>query len=220
MIELTGLCKYYGVGGRCVKAVDHVDLSIGPANFLSIMGHSGSGKSTLLGLIGGLTRPTSGSVLVDGVDLWGITDSELAALRNQRIGFIFQFASLIPTLTALENVLLPVAFGPATGDSNEKAASLLSAVGLGDKKHAYPGMLSGGEQRRVAIARSFINDPAVVLADEPTGDLDKETEAEVFEFFTQMNRQQIAFVMVTHNSELAEKGTVRLRMDHGRLLRY
>jgi ABC-type lipoprotein export system ATPase subunit len=217
MIELKGVCKYYEVGGRQIKAVDGVDLTIGPADFLSIMGHSGSGKSTLLSLMGGLTRPTFGSVLVDGVDLWSITDADLAAVRNRRIGFVFQFASLIPTLTALENVMLPAAFGAARSNPTGKAASLLSAVGLGDKTQAYPGMLSGGEQRRVAIARSFINDPAVVLADEPTGDLDKETEAEVFEFFSQMSRRQVAFVLVTHSSELAEKATIRLKMDQGRL---
>ena len=220
MIELKGVRKYYEVGASQIKAVDDVDLTVGPADFLSIMGHSGSGKSTLLSLMGGLTRPTFGSVLVDGVDLWSISDADLAAVRNRRIGFVFQFASLIPTLTALENVMLPAALGAARRNPTDEAASLLSAVGLGDKMQAYPGMLSGGEQRRVAIARSFINDPAVVLADEPTGDLDKETEAEVFEFFSQMSRRQVAFVLVTHSSELAEKATIRLKMDQGRLSRH
>jgi putative ABC transport system ATP-binding protein/lipoprotein-releasing system ATP-binding protein len=218
MIEANGLCKHYGKGDRQVKAVDQVDLSVGPGDFVSIMGHSGSGKTTLLSLMGGLTRPTSGTVRVDGVDLWGIRDQALARLRNRRIGFVYQFASLIPTLTALENVVLPVVFGTPPPDARERAMELLGTLGMADRSGAYPGQLSGGEQRRVAIARSFINQPAVVLADEPTGDLDEETEAEVLEFFTRMNREQVAFVLVTHSRELAALGRVRLRMDHGRLM--
>jgi len=218
MIEANGLCKHYGAGERQVKAVDQVDLSVEPADFVSIMGHSGSGKTTLLSLFGGLTRPTSGTVRVDGVDLWSLPDRELARLRNRRMGFVYQFASLIPTLTALENVLLPVVFGTATPGARLKAMDTLSTLGMADRSSAYPGQLSGGEQRRVAIARSFINEPAIVLADEPTGDLDEETEAEVFEFFAQMNRQGVAFILVTHSRELASMGSVTLKMDHGHLM--
>jgi ABC-type lipoprotein export system ATPase subunit len=219
MIEAKGLSKHYQDGDRLVKAVDQVDLAIASGDFLSIVGHSGSGKTTLLSLLGGLTRPTSGTAEVDGVDLWSISDDELARLRNRRISFIYQFASLIPTLTALENVMLPAVFATPPRDVRDKALELLSAVGLGEKIRAYPARLSGGEQRRVAIARSFINDPSIVLADEPTGDLDQETEADVFDFFMEFNRKQVAFVLVTHSLELAAKAATRLQMDHGRLTR-
>ena len=217
MIEVKGLSKHYRDGDRLVKAVDHVDLGIAPGDFLSIVGHSGSGKTTLLSLLGGLTRPTSGTVEVEGVDLWSISDDELARLRNRRVSFIYQFASLIPTLTALENVMLPAVFASPPRDVRDKALELLSAVGLGEKIRAYPAQLSGGQQRRVAIARSFINDPAIVLADEPTGDLDEDTEGEIFELFTDFNRHQVAFVVATHSLQLAAKAATRLRMDHGRL---
>ena len=219
IIEAKGLSKHYQDGDRLVKAVEQVDLAIAPGDFLSIVGHSGSGKTTLLSLLGGLTRPTSGTAEVDGVDLWSISDDELARLRNRRVSFIYQFASLIPTLTALENVMLPAVFASPPRDVRDKALELLSAVGLGEKIRAYPARLSGGEQRRVAIARSFINDPSVVLADEPTGDLDQETEADVFDFFTEINRKQVAFVLVTHSLQLAAKAATRLQMDHGRLTR-
>ena len=219
MIEAKGLSKHYQDGDRVVKAVDQVDLAIAPGDFLSIVGHSGSGKTTLLSLLGGLTRPTSGTAEVDGVGLWSISDDELARLRNRRVSFIYQFASLIPTLTALENVMLPAVFASPPRDVRDKALELLSAVGLGEKIRAYPARLSGGQQRRVAIARSFINDPSIVLADEPTGDLDQETEADVFDFFMEFNRKQVAFVLVTHSLELAAKAATRLQMDHGRLTR-
>jgi putative ABC transport system ATP-binding protein/lipoprotein-releasing system ATP-binding protein len=219
MIEATGLCKYYGLGDRQVRAVDGVDLSVGPADFVAIMGHSGSGKSTLLSLLGGLTRPTSGTVSLDGVDLWSIPDRERAGLRNRRIGFVYQFASLIPTLTAEENVVLPVVFGASLPDAGARATELLAALGMAERRGAYPGQLSGGEQRRVAIARAFINAPAVVLADEPTGDLDEETEALVLEFFRRMNGEGVAFVLVTHSRGLARLGRVQMKMDHGRLIR-
>ena len=219
MIKAKGLSKHYQDGDRLVKAVDQVDLAIASGDYLSIVGHSGSGKTTLLSLLGGLTRPTSGTAEVDGVDLWSISDDELARLRNRRISFIYQFASLIPTLTALENVMLPAVFATPPRDVRDKALELLSAVGLGEKIRAYPARLSGGEQRRVAIARSFINDPSIVLADEPTGDLDHETEADVFDFFMEFNRKQVAFVLVTHSLELAAKAATRLQMDHGRLTR-
>ena len=219
MIEAKGLSKHYQDGDRVVKAVDQVDLAIAPGDFLSIVGHSGSGKTTLLSLLGGLTRPTSGTAEVDGVGLWSISDDELARLRNRRVSFIYQFASLIPTLTALENVMLPAVFASPPRDVRDKALELLSAVGLGEKIRAYPARLSGGQQRRVAIARSFINDPSIVLADEPTGDLDQETEADVFDFFMEFNRKQVAFVLVTHSLQLAARAATRLRMDHGRLTR-
>lgn len=216
MIEIKGITKTYKAGGEIFKAVDSVSLSINKGELMSIVGHSGSGKTTLLSLIGGLTRPDSGTVVIGGTDLWSISDDELSAFRNRRINFVFQFASLIPTLTALENVMLPTAFGKWDGNVAAKAEELLGMVGLGDKLNNYPSQLSGGQQRRVAIARAFINDPEIVLADEPTGDLDEETEADIFQLFHRFNSEKgVTFIIVTHNKELAAKTRRQVRMVHG-----
>jgi len=218
MIELKGLSKTYTVSGKAVKAVQPVDLKIEKGQFVSIVGHSGSGKSTLLSLIGGIARPDTGIVNVDGTNIWEYDDKSLSKLRNEKYGFVYQFASLIPTLTAKENVLLPTVFG-----GNKTAAdaeNLLKLVGLGDKIDRYPSELSGGEQQRVAIARAFVNDPEIVLADEPTGDLDEETEDEIMAFFEKINREKkVTMIMVTHSSEIALRAPVRLRMKQGELER-
>jgi putative ABC transport system ATP-binding protein/lipoprotein-releasing system ATP-binding protein len=219
MIEVKNISKAYRVGKESTTVVDNVNLTVQQGELLSIVGHSGSGKTTLLNLIGGLTRPNSGTVAIDGVDLWSISESRLAEFRNRKINFIYQFASLIPTLTALENVMLPTLFGDWQGDISGKAEELLAAVGLAGKMQNYPSQLSGGQQRRVAIARAFINDPSVVLADEPTGDLDEETEAEIFNFFIELNRQKnTTFIIVTHSSELAGKTRRQVRMKNGLLV--
>lgn len=218
MIEVKQLTKSYKAGGQLIHAVDSVNLQIKKGELLSIVGHSGSGKTTLLSLMGGLTKPNSGTVNIDGTNLWQIKDSKLSEFRNRKINFIYQFASLIPTLTALENVMLPSAFGKWTGQTDLKALDLLEMVGLADKTDNYPSELSGGQQRRVAIARAFINDPDIILADEPTGDLDEETEAEIFQLFNRFNRErQTTFIIVTHSSELAGKTNRQVRMDHGKL---
>ncbi|MCL7488992.1 MAG: ABC transporter ATP-binding protein [Desulfobulbaceae bacterium] len=218
MIKITSLTKIYRVGKEMFKAVDNVSLNIGAGEIVSIVGHSGSGKTTLLSLMGGLTAPDSGSVVVDGVNLWSIDDDQLAELRNSKMNFIYQFASLLPTLTALENVLLPTMFSRRKKDKKD-AARLLDVVGLADKASAYPAELSGGQQRRVAIARAFINDPGIILADEPTGDLDEDTEAEIIGLFRHMNREQgITFVIVTHNTALAAATTRTYRMTGGRIV--
>ncbi len=214
MIELKGLSKTYRVSGQTIRAVEPVDLSIRRGEFISVVGHSGSGKSTLLSLIGGIARPDEGSIVVDGDNIWDLDDHRLSRVRNERFGFVYQFASLIPTLTATENVLLPTVFGGkgAPGD----ARRLLERVGLGDKAERYPSELSGGEQQRVAIVRAFINAPSVVLADEPTGELDEETEADVMRFFEAINRERnVTMIMVTHSSELGLRAGRRLRMSHG-----
>ncbi len=214
MIELQGLCKTYHVSGQAIRAVEPVDLSIRQGEFVTIVGHSGSGKSTLLSLIGGIARPDAGRVLVDGENIWDRDDGALSRLRNERFGFIYQFASLIPTLTAAENVLLPTVFGRKR--ARDDARRLLDQVGLGDKTARYPLQLSGGEQQRVAIARAFINEPKAVLADEPTGELDEETEADIMRFFELVNRERnVTMIMVTHSSELAVRAARRLRMKHG-----
>jgi ABC-type lipoprotein export system ATPase subunit len=216
MIELKGLSKTYIVSGKTIKAVKPVDLIIEQGKFVSIVGHSGSGKSTFLSLIGGIARPDTGTVNVDGMNIWDYDDKRLSKLRNEKYGFVYQFASLIPTLTATENVLLPTVFG---GNKTTKdAENLLDLVGLSEKKDRYPSELSGGEQQRVAIARAFIREPEIVLADEPTGDLDEETEAEIMAFFEKINREKnVTMIMVTHSSEIALRAPTRLKMKNGEL---
>lgn len=216
MIELKGLSKTYTVSGNIIKAVQPLDLTIQPGEFVSIVGHSGSGKSTFLSLIGGIARPDTGTIFIDGADIWEYDDKKLSKLRNEKLGFVYQFASLIPTLTAAENVLLPTVFGGAKTTAD--AVRLLQLVGLGNKVDRYPSELSGGEQQRVAIARAFIHDPRIILADEPTGDLDEETEAEIMAFFEKINREKrVTMIMVTHSSELAQRAAKRLRMKHGNI---
>ncbi len=218
MIELKGLSKTYTIAKKKINAVQSVDLSVEQGHFVSIVGHSGSGKSTFLSLIGGIARPDTGTVRINGANIWEYSDKRLSKLRNDKFGFIYQFASLIPTLTATENVLLPTVFG---GRKTVKdAEELLKLVGLGDKTDRYPSELSGGEQQRVAIARAFINDPEIILADEPTGDLDEETEAEIMTFFEKVNRERnVTMIMVTHSSEIALRAPYRIRMKHGTLER-
>ena len=214
MIDLKGLSKTYTISKAPVHAVQALDLTIPDGQFVSIVGHSGSGKSTLLSMMGGLARPDTGSVLIDGVDIWGFDDRSRSRLRNDKFGFIYQFASLMPTLTAAENVLLPTVFGKVR--PLPEAIRLLERVGLGDKANRYPSQLSGGEQQRVAIARAFINEPRIVLADEPTGELDEETESSIMDFLQEVNRAgAVTIVMVTHSSELAVRAARRLRMKHG-----
>lgn len=203
MIECRDLTKTYLVEKKPVFAVNTVNLSIRRGEFVVILGHSGSGKTTLLSLIGGLTSPDRGQVLVDGEENWQQSDNDLSTMRNSRIGFIFQFASLIPTLTVMENILLPLTFSRNPAGSREMAREILAEVGLADRENAFPSQLSGGQQRRVAIARSFINRPDIILADEPTGDLDEETEREILDLFRQYNAKGTTFVVVTHNSNLA-----------------
>ncbi len=214
MIELTDITKTYRGSGQPVAAVTNAGFSIKTGEFASIVGHSGSGKSTLLSIIGGILRPDAGTVLVNKENIWSYTDDRLAHLRNSQFAFVYQFASLIPTLTIEENVLLPTIFGGTATLAD--AERLLEMVGLKDKIKRFPSELSGGEQQRVAIARAFINNPAIILADEPTGDLDEETEADIIRFFERFNSEKrTTIVMVTHNSDLAARAARRFRMKHG-----
>jgi ABC-type lipoprotein export system ATPase subunit len=221
MIEAKGVTKRYRSGGREITAVDNVTFACERGEFISIMGHSGSGKSTFLSLLGGLTKPDSGEISIDGTGIISLDDDRLSEFRNRKFNFIFQFASLIPTLTALDNVTLPAFFGSAGGDKvtiRKEALALLEMLKMEDKVNSYPSQLSGGQQRRVAIARSFINKPEIILADEPTGDLDEETEAEVIKIFKRMNEEKgITFLVVTHDSAIASQARRSMRMHNGRL---
>jgi ABC-type lipoprotein export system ATPase subunit len=218
MIKLRGVTKVYKAGEIPVRAVDGVNLDVNEGEMVIIVGRSGSGKTTLLSLIGGLTRPTSGSVYIDGVELESLNDRALSILRNKNIGFIFQFPSLIPTLNTIDNVRLPMIFGEEPSKNHERARELLEKVGLSDKMMVYPSQLSGGEQRRVAIARSLMNDPRIILADEPTGDLDEQTEAEIMQLFREINKTEgTTFLIVTHSAELSSFGERLYRLSKGML---
>jgi len=218
-IVIDKVVKEYAVGSDTIVAVKNASLTIEKGSFVSIVGHSGSGKTTLLSLVGGMVSPTVGRVLFNGEDLYTWTSDRLSEYRCEQVGFMFQSASLLPILTAKENLLLPVAFRSqrTAGDGHEqRAAELLHAVGLSDKINAHPSQLSGGQQRRVAIARAFMNNPELILADEPTGDLDEETENEMMQFFLRMNKEHgTTFIMVTHNSDLARQTQQHFRMDRG-----
>lgn len=219
MIVLDGVSKVYQHGGQTVMALDDVRLQVESGDFVVVTGRSGSGKTTLLSVIGGLTRPDMGRVRVGTVDLWSLTDQERARFRSQRLGFVFQFASLIPTLRVVENVLLPTAFTrEAHGDPLRRAEELLERVGLADKRDSYPWQLSGGQQKRVAVARALLNQPDLLLADEPTGDLDEETEQEIMDLFREVNAAGTTVVMVTHNTDLARYATRHVRMTAGRIM--
>jgi putative ABC transport system ATP-binding protein/lipoprotein-releasing system ATP-binding protein len=215
MIAVSELTKCFWDGQAMIKAVNNVSFSIKRGEFVSIVGHSGSGKTTLLSLIGGLIKPDFGRVIINNKDIWTLKDRELSRLRNQKIGFVFQFPSLIPTLTVIENVLLPSIFSDKQFDLERKGWRLLDWVGLLDKGDYYLSQLSGGEQRRVALARALINDPEIILADEPTGDLDEETEEQIMKLLAEINKQGVTLLLVTHSKELASIAKRQLQMSKG-----
>lgn len=217
IIVLSDVSKTYKAGPSTVRAVDDVSLHINRGQMVAIVGHSGSGKTTLLSLIGGLTKPSTGSVLLDGTDIWSIPDRELSLLRNRMIGFSFQFACLIPTLNIYDNVRLPSTLNGSDAPEQDRAQDLLDMVDLGDRGHSYPAHLSGGEQRRVALARTLMNQPRLILADEPTGDLDEDTEADVLEILKKINAEGVTIVIVTHSRAVASQTELMLKMHKGHL---
>jgi ABC-type lipoprotein export system ATPase subunit len=217
MIKAKQITKLYQDGTGEVHAVDSADLDINEGDFVLIVGRSGSGKSTLLSVLGGLTRPSSGNVVLDERDIWSLSDSELSSLRANDFGFVFQFSGLIQTLNTLENVMLPAIFSTEKRDVRKRATELLESLGIGNKAGSYPSQLSGGEMKRVAIARSLINDPRIILADEPTGDLDVDTEREIMELLRGINRTGKTVMVVTHNPELALYAGRVLRMEKGKI---
>ena len=218
--ELRGAAKRFGQGATEVVAVRDVDLSIGEGEFVALVGPSGSGKTTLLQLLGGLDRATEGEVLFEGKDLSRLGDGALSTLRLRTFGFVFQQFNLIPTLTAAQNVEVALApAGTGRSDRQERVRTLLEAVGLAGRAEHLPSQLSGGEQQRVAIARALANEPRVVLADEPTGNLDTETGEEIIELLTALSSERRqTIVLVTHNPEIAKRAARVVRMQDGRLL--
>lgn len=218
MIELKDVSKNYLYGDREVHALRGVFLAVEKGEFLSVMGASGSGKSTLLNLIGGLDKPSSGEVFMNDMPLHGMSDNELTLIRRRRVGYVFQFFNLLPLLTAAENVSLPLLLdGIPFSQVKPKAEALLQQVGLGERTEHRPEQLSGGEMQRVAIARAFIASPAVLLADEPTGNLDTQTSKGIFSLLKSLNEQGQTIVMVTHDSKAAAYGSRIITLKDGSL---
>jgi putative ABC transport system ATP-binding protein len=218
MMRLERLCRNFQVGDEVVHALDHVDLEIQPGEYISIMGPSGSGKSTLLNILGLLDRPTSGTYQLDGSDVSGLDDNTLTEQRQEHIGFIFQSFHLIPRLSALENVELPMllAGAPVTA-RRERAREILDSVGLASRLHHRPDQLSGGERQRVAIGRAIIMKPGVLLADEPTGNLDSHSSGEVIEIIEELNRGGISLLVVTHDPDIGGRAQRHLLLRDGRI---
>jgi putative ABC transport system ATP-binding protein len=218
-IRLDRVSKHYKVGAALVRALDGVSLSIDKGEFVAVMGPSGSGKSTLLHLMGCIDTPTSGELRFDGQDVSGLKDADLTRLRLKRVGLIFQQFYLIPTLKAIENVELPMReAGLPRAERHARAKGLLEQMGLGPRLEHYPSQLSGGEQQRVAIARALANRPEVVLADEPTGELDSKTADEILALLERLNRDGLTVVLVTHDPRVAARGSRRVELLDGRVV--
>src|SRR5215472_420646 len=219
MIAVRNLVKTIRNGAHEVQIIRDISFDVPSQQFVAVMGPSGSGKSTLLGLIAGLDWPSSGSIVVDGQEITKLREDEMAQLRGKKLGFVFQSYHLIPTLTAFENVLLPMEFNGITNGAGKRAEYLLESVGLAGRRSHYPAQLSGGEQQRVALARAFMMRPSVLLADEPTGNLDTENGRHVLELLIQLNRQEgTTLVLVTHDEMLASHADRRIILRDGRIV--
>ena len=218
MIEITKLVKTLRGGGHEVEILKSLDLTVPTGQLLAITGESGSGKTTLLSLIAGLDTPTSGQIVIDGQDITKLDEDELALLRGKRFGFIFQNFHLIPTLTALENVVLVAELNNTPG-ATKKATDLLGTVGLSDRLHHYPVQLSGGEQQRLSLARAFVNEPDIILADEPTGNLDSKNSDHIIELMLELHRvKQATIILVTHELHVAEGSQRILTLADGQII--
>ncbi len=223
IIETVGISKQYGMGDATVSALNSIDITIKAGEFVGIMGPSGSGKSTLMHILGCLSRPTSGTYILDGIDVSKLDKSELAIIRNQKIGFIFQAYNLLPRTTALRNVMLTLLYNRETrysiSESEEMAKKMLDVVGLSDRMNHQPQELSGGQQQRVAIARALINNPALIIADEPTGNLDTHSGAEVLAILEKLHENGSTIVMVTHDSRIAAHTQHIIHLEDGDIKR-
>jgi len=218
LIETLGLCRNFHVGDSTVHALDDVDLRIEEGDFVAVMGPSGSGKSTLMNILGCLDTPDAGQYRLLGQEVAQLDDERLSAIRNRSIGFVFQSFHLLPRMTALENVLLPLRYSDADLEQGRRRAlDLLRRLNLGDRTDHRPNQLSGGQRQRVAIARSLINEPPLILADEPTGNLDSRTSAEIMDLFGELNRRGQTLLMVTHEEEIAAHARRLIRMRDGKI---
>lgn len=219
MIEISELTKTLYGGGHKVEILKSIGLTIPSGQFIAITGHSGSGKTTLLSLIAGLDNPSRGTIKIDGQDITKLNEDELALLRGKRFGFIFQNFHLIPTLTALENVVLSAELNNTPG-ATKKSEDLLGMVGLGDRQHHYPAQLSGGEQQRLSLARAFVNEPNIILADEPTGNLDSKNSNRIIELIRELHRvKQATIILVTHEPQVAKQSQRILTLEDGKIIK-
>ena len=217
MLEVRNISKIYGEGTAKVVALSDVSLRVNSGDFIAIMGPSGSGKSTLLNIIGGLDSPSSGEVILDGKRIDNMDENALVVVRRGKVAYVFQQYHLLPSLTALENVLLPLIFCGANGGT-EKALNILKRVGLEKRAEHNPSQLSGGEQQRVAIARALVNEPSLILADEPTGNMDRKTGGEILGLFEQLNREGHSIIMVTHDREIARQAKEIVVLQDGQIV--
>jgi putative ABC transport system ATP-binding protein len=218
VIEARGLVKEYVIGDTKLRALDGVNVEIGRGEFVAIMGASGSGKSTFMNILGCLDRPTSGSYILDGAPVETLSKDALAKIRNKMLGFVFQGFNLLPRTTALENVELPMYYNGHGADMREKAYEALQSVGLAGRENHFSSQLSGGQQQRVAIARALVNDPSVILADEPTGNLDSRTSAEIMDIFSRLNSEKgITIVLVTHEPDIALYAMRQIHFKDGKI---
>ena len=219
LISASGVSKIYTMGDQTVRALDDVSLEIGAGEFVAIMGPSGSGKSSMMNLIGALDVPTSGGLSIDGRDISSLSSDELAVLRNRTIGFVFQQFNLLPRTPALRQVMLPLLYAnPKPADAEALARQRLDQVGLGSRMDHHPRQLSGGQQQRVAIARALVNNPKILLADEPTGALDTKTSAEIMQLFCDLNEEGITVVVVTHEPDVAEYARRKVVFRDGQIV--
>ncbi len=221
LIEITGMTKVYGEGDAEVRALAGVDAQVERGEFVAIMGHSGSGKSTLMNIIGCLDRPTEGKYMLDGRDVSQMSKNELAEIRNEKLGFIFQSFNLLPRLSALSNVMLPMLYNSedtSEEEANARAVASLTSVGLEKRLHHRPNQLSGGQQQRVAIARALVNKPPLILADEPTGNLDSNSSVEIMDILHDLHKSGATIVMVTHEADIAAHAERVICVKDGRIL--